>query len=226
MIYGIKLLISSNYDNEDTEKSYFSKKQIEERKPMIIFRILLTAILLYILVLLYCNIVKCVSQFLVKSVAELIGCGGTYMIFNVLTFPGVIHHELSHALFAFITGAKILKIDIFHLPSADGTLGSVAYAPRGPMVLQGLQMCLASIAPAITPWLTVPLLSRFYQESIGFPLKIFLLYLIFSIISHISLSNADLKGLLKGMVLCYLLIVILLGLCLLGGIITIDMLPI
>ena len=150
-----------------------------------------------VLIIIYCLIIVLLHKVVVNTFVQSIGGTSTMLFFNLITFPGVIHHELSHALLAFLTGAKITSIDIFHLPK-NGTLGSVSYIPRGPVLLRGLQMCLTSIAPSLTPWLTVPILYKIASGiHIGWQFLIY--YFIISILAHIKLSPEDFKGLLKGL---------------------------
>ena len=54
-----------------------------------------------------------IINFIVTIILSRIIRGKLYLfVANTLTFPGVMYHELSHALFAFITGAKIEKISM------------------------------------------------------------------------------------------------------------------
>lgn len=60
-----------------------------------------------------------------------------------LTYIGVIHHELSHAFLAILTGAKVLKISLAKKGTVhNGQLGSVTFAPRGPKVIRNIQCTL------------------------------------------------------------------------------------
>ena len=65
-------------------------------------------------------------KLLYSVTAAFLGDSFTYFIFNRLTFIGVFHHELSHALLATVTGAKVTKIVFFH-PDGD-RLGYVTYS--------------------------------------------------------------------------------------------------
>ena len=87
---------------------------------------------------------------LLSALLGLIDHSGKLFLFiaNTLTFPGVCYHELSHALFAFITGAKIKKIVLYH--KQKDTLGSVEMIPRGPLPLKWLQLSFSACAPVIT----------------------------------------------------------------------------
>ncbi len=82
---------------------------------------------LALLILAIMFVAMLIPQFLVRSV---IG-----PVFRVFVIPGVIVHELSHALFCFLTGAKIQRIRLFR---RDG--GDVAHQPSkipfvGPLLI-------------------------------------------------------------------------------------------
>lgn len=82
-------------------------------------------------------------KLLYSVTAAFLGDSFTYFIFNRLTFIGVFHHELSHALLATVTGAKVTKIVFFH-PDGD-RLGYVEYVTRGNIIMRSIQQALASI---------------------------------------------------------------------------------
>lgn len=115
-----------------------------------------------------------------------------------VTFLGVFHHELSHALFAVLTGAKINSITLFRISHKDGKLGEVKFTPRGLGVTQAVQVVLTSIAPMITGALSlwglfgyvIPWAGREY----GIWASVLLGYLAFSIFMHMSLSGQDIKN--------------------------------
>ena len=76
-------------------------------------------------------------KLLYSVTAAFLGDSFTYFIFNRLTFIGVFHHELSHALLATVTGAKVTKIVFFH-PDGD-RLGYVEYVTRGNIIMRSIQ---------------------------------------------------------------------------------------
>ncbi|MGN1030450.1 MAG: hypothetical protein ACI4PQ_02495, partial [Butyricicoccaceae bacterium] len=108
-------------------------------------------------------------------------------IINRLTFPGTIHHELSHALLAAISGAKVTRIRLFNLHGS--TLGSVQIIPRGGRLLQSLQLCLSAIAPAPCGALTLYLLGTIvYPLAVGtLWQQVLVLYLMFCILLQMTL---------------------------------------
>lgn len=132
----------------------------------------------------------------------------TLLIANRLTFIGTVHHELSHAIFAFITGAKIIKIDLFY-PQGN-TLGKVIFQPRGNKILQGVQLTLSAIAPVITGAISVFIL---YTEVLAICTKpwqyIIIVYLIMSILLHTTMSIQDIKNAIKGLPVCSIIIFII-----------------
>jgi len=173
----------------------------------VLTRIIVLSLEITIGIVIYCKLLVFIKDFVASLFANSLGVTSTLLFFNFLTFPGVMHHELSHAFFAFITGAKVCSIDLFHLPK-DGSLGSVSYIPRGPFLLQGLQMSLSSIAPSVTPLITVPFLYKYAQGLSGTPMYV-VYYLILSILAHIGMSDADFKGLIKGLIQTFIIIIIL-----------------
>lgn len=73
-----------------------------------------------------------------------------------ITFIGVIHHELSHAILALFTGAHVQKICLYRIPWTrkkkkeemdENCLGYVTYSCRGIFPLPQIQNLLTGIAP-------------------------------------------------------------------------------
>ena len=114
------------------------------------------------------------------------------------TFLGVFHHELSHALFALLTGAKINSITLFRISHKDGKLGEVKFTPRGLGITQAVQVVLTSIAPMITGvlslWGLIGYAIPWAGREHGVWVSILLSYLAFSIFMHMSLSGQDIKN--------------------------------
>jgi hypothetical protein len=147
-------------------------------------------------------------QMIVNTIARFFGSSVAFFFSNVLTFIGVVHHELSHALFAFITGAKIMEIKLFTLNGGD-SLGHVKFAPRGNWLFQSIQLCLASIAPMVTGFISLWLLYQYYLVSSlsGVGLVLFF-YVCISILLHMRLSRQDISVALKGLPVCFVLLVV------------------
>lgn len=172
------------------------------------------AIMYSVILLLACPLAGMLLDFVTdKFFNTLLGIfdrsGALYLAFmNVLTFPGVIHHELSHALIAFILGAKIKKINLYKI--SNGSLGSVTYVPRGPVMLQSLQRSLSSAAPVFMGIITECILIPFAVSAHIHPFLLFLLiYLIISIVIHMDMSITDIIVYVKGTPLCFCFLFIL-----------------
>ena len=112
-----------------------------------------------------------------------------YITIAYLTFPGVMLHELSHAIVGWLLGSKIKKVSLFN-PQPDGTLGYVEHAPRGTASLMSIQLSLSSVAPAvILPSIAYYLFTYYNPDNLVlFTLK---WYLVLCCILHSELSNAD-----------------------------------
>ncbi len=140
--------------------------------------------------------VTMLSKLIVHILSRLLGIQPAFWIRNYLTFPGTIHHELSHALLALLTGARVTKISFF--PKGN-TLGHVDITTRGLPVLQSLQLSLSAVAPVLCGAATesllwhyaVPLCSELWQI-------ILLAYLMISILFHMTMSDQDLRNFRKG----------------------------
>jgi hypothetical protein len=150
------------------------------------------------------KIVDCILKFLVKH----FGVWITNFIANRLTFMGTVHHELSHALLAFITGAKITKIDLFY-PQGN-TLGRVEFKTRGNKIMQSLQLTMSAIAPVILGTCTEYLLVNYALVNCDVIwLKVIIYYLIISILFHMTMSKQDVHSAVKGLPIVTLIIFII-----------------
>lgn len=129
-----------------------------------------------------------------------------YFFVNYLTFLGVILHELSHAILAILTGAKVKHIRFF-APNGN-SLGSVTMVPRGNFITKSIQEGLSALAPAFCSILWLYLLKKFlYPYTVDNTVILILFaYLCISIILHASLSGADIRVGLKGLPGCFLVI--------------------
>lgn len=147
-----------------------------------------------------------IIQLIASILVNILGISVTNFLLTKLTFIGVIHHELSHAFVAFITGAKVKKIELFTMFHKD-RLGSVQFVPRGPFLLQSIQVVLTSIAPMIFGLISLYYLSNVeIGSNIG--LFIFIWYIRLSILIHTTMSTQDIKICFKGLpVVTFLLIV-------------------
>ena len=135
--------------------------------------------------------------------------GGLYLfVANRLTFAGVMWHELSHALFAFISGAKVEKISLYH--KEGDHLGYVRYRTRGPWALQCVQHSLSSCAPVVMGLVAIAVI---YTAFTSFELPIWgsvlLIYLFISILVHMDMSTQDLKLYVRGVPLFWVIFFVL-----------------
>ncbi|MCR4656739.1 MAG: M50 family metallopeptidase [Lachnospiraceae bacterium] len=141
-------------------------------------------------------IINGVSGIIVRLLAALFGGRVSYIFRNYLTWPGTVHHEFSHALFAFITGAKVTRISL--IPHGQA-LGQVEYRQRGGRVLRALQMSLSSIAPILCGMVTETLLIIYVLPKCDVWWEYALSgYFIVSIFLHMTLSREDMTNLLNG----------------------------
>ena len=146
-------------------------------------------------------IMQLLSNSIRKSLAKLLGIQG----YIYLTCPGVMVHEIGHALFCVIFRHKIVEMKLFS-PEEDGTLGYVnhSYNPNsfyqrignffigtGPIWFGVAVLCLIS-------WLLLPnemQINDFFSLNFWGRWQSYIwLYLALTISSHITLSPPDLAG--------------------------------
>lgn len=140
-------------------------------------------------------------RFIYKHCGRLV----TLLIANYLTFVGTMHHELSHAIFAFCTGAKIIKIDLFY--PAGHTLGKVIFKPRGNAITKSIQLTMSAIAPVVLGCITEYfLISYVSANSLNGIASFIIYYLIISILLHMTMSKQDIKNAIKGLPICTIII--------------------
>ena len=95
--------------------------------------------LLMVLVILVGFLVEKLDRFLMDTASMATGKKVASFLLNRVMFIGTVFHELSHALFAVLTGAKVKKIRCFTLFSKE-MLGYVEFAPTGNKAKQALQL--------------------------------------------------------------------------------------
>ncbi len=153
-------------------------------------------------------IVEGFGNLLTAVISLFFGGSVAFFVRNRLTFIGTVHHELAHALFATLSGAKVTKIELFHV--RGNQLGCVEFYTRGNVVIQALQMTLSSIAPVICGGISLCLLTWVWRyHCIEEWHYILTGYLFISIFFHMNMSTQDIKNAWKGMplsiVICYLI---------------------
>lgn len=116
---------------------------------------------------------------------------------HYVTFPGIVIHELSHLIFAVITGAEVRDISFFE--DDDGRLGHVTTHSRGPWFIVAVQYTLIAIAPVIVGLtLGFLLLQYIFAEQHSLGMNIGLWYLIICLINHSTMSKSDIEGYFRG----------------------------
>lgn len=152
-------------------------------------------------------LIVCINFVVVQFIVHVFDTVIANIICNYITMPGVVHHELSHAVAAFIFGAKIKKIRI--LPNKD-SLGEVFIQPRGPKVLQALQLSMSAIAPMVFGSATLYCMFAWMLPYIlSVPGKIIFYYFAISIFIHMTMSLTDIKRLLEGIIPTGLIVLII-----------------
>ncbi len=139
-----------------------------------------------------------VRDLLIHLLAYFIGNKAASLIIARVTFTGVIHHELSHLLFALISGSQIVKVSLFKLHG--DVLGEVSFIPQGPKIIKKIQILVTAIAPTVTALITsyfiitylVGICNTWWQT-------ILVYYLLISIILHAGMSPPDVKAGLTGL---------------------------
>lgn len=125
-----------------------------------------------------------------------------------ITFIGVMIHEMSHALLATLTGAKVVSVTLFQVKSKKGNLGEVKFTPRGNVVFRGIQTGLASVAPMFVG-ATLLVLGYIYLRPLleGWQLGLFW-YVMISIFMHMSLSKQDVKNIFSNIFSVFLFLIL------------------
>ncbi len=165
---------------------------------------LITAVILTALLPILGLVAEYFNRLLKFLIKKLLGAKFTNIFCNYITFPGTVHHELSHALLAFVTGAKIEKISLFK-PDGD-SLGFVEYRNRGSFVISAIQDSMSAIAPILCGAATsCAIIYALFNCSLPIPVVIILVYLLVSIILHMRMSPADIKVMWKGIPVIFLI---------------------
>lgn len=166
---------------------------------------LILALIVMLAIPLFGLVLDGLMKILFKVLSEFTSWHFAYILVTRLTFIGVIHHELAHALFRVLTGAKIKKINLFK-PQGD-QLGSVDFYFRGNFILIAIQRAMTAIAPTVCGAITSSIII-FVLSSQTLPLYaiILLVYSLVSIVIHMTMSKQDIKVMLKGYPIVFLLV--------------------
>jgi hypothetical protein len=121
------------------------------------------------------------------------------IICNYITFPGIIIHELSHALLAILTGAKIKEIKLIEF-NTNGRLGHVVYYLCGNKIQHAIQHSITSCAPVLTGILIEYVIWK-VVFNVALPVWsiILLIYVSISVFNHMSMSKEDVKNYCRGL---------------------------
>lgn len=134
-------------------------------------------------------------KFLVDSVT---GSPKTsYLLESYLTYPGVVYHELSHALFGFLSGAKVDSISLRRRDNPDGsvTLGSVQLLVSTNPLLGSLQLTLSGIAPSVTGLVGMSLIFLFaFPSCTTWWMWAVWIYAFVCVLLHSEMSSQDLRS--------------------------------
>lgn len=143
----------------------------------------------------------------VSLLSWIIGPRAAAAVINALTFPGTVHHELSHALAGVLTGARVTAIRL--LPSGN-ELGSVSMIPPRGVLAGSLSRTFSALSPVYLGCLSLSILySRVLPLcTTVFPLILFW-HLFVSILLHMDLSGADIRAAAKGAPVCLALLFVL-----------------
>ena len=114
------------------------------------------------------------------------------IIINRVTFIGTMTHELAHALFAKIFGAKITSLHVLDIFGGD-TLGHVDFATQGGIIKRNLQSFYSACAPVFVNCFLVLVILSYWPYINNIFIHILFIYLIISFLNHASMSIQDLK---------------------------------
>ena len=168
---------------------------------------LLNTALIFGLLFFFGLVIHVFKNMIHRLLAVMLGNKAAFIAVNYVTYPGTIHHELSHALLATVTGARVTGI---HLVPRGNTLGSVDMIPRGNFIFQSLQNLLTAIAPVLCGCITLYCMIQY-----GWPHCLLwwhfalFFYLFISILLHMDLSAADIKVALSGLPVCALIVFVI-----------------
>lgn len=149
-------------------------------------------------------LMELVQTLLVKFFGNLLGPEKAYTFVNKTTFLGVVHHELSHALFVILTGAKITKMNLFKPDKQTKSLGSVEYSTRGMIIVRSIQYTLISVAPTVCGAISSFLIYKYGFNDVMWR-NILFGFILVCIVLHMNMSSQDIKVAIKGVPVCLMI---------------------
>lgn len=155
-------------------------------------------------VILIGSLIDQIKKFEYRSLANASSDNLAKLIVFRLTFPGTVIHEFSHAMFAFLTGAKVTKIQCFSIKK--NTLGYVTYQTRGSKLQQMVQHGLSACAPVISGLILAPMFLSLMFTAEPIMIKILAGYMTISVVNHMNMSWLDVKQYVKGVPIIFLII--------------------
>lgn len=167
---------------------------------------LISGLIITLIIPIWGVLIYLINTCLYRIIAKITSEKAAMIIVNWLTVPGVIHHELSHAALAVITGAHITEFRPFWPDRYNGSLGHVNFVARGPLITRCLQYTLISAAPVLLGSIsTVVLVTISLRASLTPTMLLLLYYMAFSVFIHASMSLADVKVMLRGIWVLYII---------------------
>lgn len=156
------------------------------------------------------ELVSLISETFMKMMTVPFGRKGAFYICNYLTYIGTVHHELSHAIMATITGAKVTRIV---LVPREKKLGSVEFKTSTNFILKSIQLVITSIAPVacgmVSLYIMITLIYGYCNEIWQ---VILFWYVFISIMIHMTLSKQDVSNIFRGLAVCmgllYLILIV------------------
>lgn len=155
------------------------------------------AILFMVSIIIIGHIANILERYQIRLLSKFLGNKAANIICNRLTFPGIVVHELSHAAFASIFGAKVTKIKLISLRN-DGRLGWIEYQTRGKKILQGLQHSWSACAPTLVGLFLEYLMYVSFIGTTNVYVRTILMYFMISVADHMSMSKQDIINYIRG----------------------------
>lgn len=132
-----------------------------------------------------------------RGIAGAAGHKAAFFIVNYVTFPGVVAHELAHAIGARLSGARVTEMCLFR-PEGQ-TLGHVSIECRGRRGQAAVQLAASACAPVISGLILVPLAFGLAVRFRGhLAAGLFLYHFAASVICHMGMSGQDLRSYARG----------------------------